>query len=51
MKPTMREVKVILNNKNIEGWNDRRTYGGRIKMKDYVLPKEQCQRLREMLAS
>ena len=44
MKPTQREVRVILNSFGVETptymFNDKRKFGGRIKLWDMVLPQE-----------
>ena len=44
MKPTQREVRVILNSFGVETpvcmFNDKRKFGGRIKLWDVVLPQE-----------
>ena len=49
-KPTIRDIKSILKDKNIYGWNDKRREGGRIKL-GWAISHQQQHKLEKELAA
>lgn len=49
-KPTIRDIKSILKDKNIHGWNDKRCDGGRIKL-GWAISHQQQHKLEKELAA